>query len=163
LSDFLQLARVGEKGAGRRRIGSGMSDAIDLREAQLYRILMRVFGRERIVPQARISFVCSGNLPELCPETNPGYRDWAEGFRCLFTLVNNEDEPRLVVEFRSDFTETVDIREVERDRYLPEVLQRQGIHYMTVSEAEFGELLSAESEMCFLHLMECKFGDKIVA
>jgi len=147
----------------RSKSGGGMSTAIELREAQLYRILMDVFGRERIVPQARISFVCSGELPELCPEMNPGYAEWAERFRCLFTVVNNEDEPRLVVEFLSDFTDFVDIREAERDRYLPEVLRQQGIHYMTVSNAEFGELLSAESGLHFLHLMETKFGDEIVA
>jgi hypothetical protein len=146
-----------------REKGRGMALDIELREAQLYRILMEVFGRERIVAQARISFVCSGKLPDLCPEMNPGYAEWAERFRCLFTVVNNEDEPRLVVEFLSDFTDFVDIREAERDRYLPEVLRQQGIHYMTVSNAEFGELLSAESALHFLHLMETKFGDEIVA
>lgn len=136
---------------------------MDLREAQLYRMLMRVFGNEQVIPRAKISFVCGGTLPALSPARYPKYHEWAKHFRCLFTVVNSEDEPCMVVEFHSGFSGAIDPEEAEREHYLPSVLKCRKIHYMTLSEAEFDELLSPDQDVSFLQLVEYKIGDEVLS
>jgi molybdopterin-guanine dinucleotide biosynthesis protein A len=138
-----------------------MTNAIELREAQLYRILMDVFGRERIIPKAKISFVCGGDLPRLPQTRYPRYKRWAEEFRCLFTVVNHHDEPCLVIEFLTDFTDAIDPHEAEREQYLPSVLKLRNIRYMTVNDEEFDALLEPDAEFQFLRLVEEKIGGEL--
>lgn len=135
----------------------------NLREAQLYRVLVGVFGKERVIPRAKITLVCGGVLPDLPEARYPKYASWAEGFRCLFTIVNGQDEPCLVIEFFSGFGGVIDPVEAEREHYLPSVLRCRNIYYMTLSEEEFDELIAPEASMSFLELMEFKIGDEVLS
>lgn len=135
---------------------------LELREAQLYRLLINMFGRDQVIPKATIRMVCGGELPNLPAARYPHYQSWAKSFRCLFTVVNSVDEPRLVVEFCQGFEESVDVYEAEREHYLPSVLKCRDISYVTISNQEFEELLSADGDFNFFHVMEDQLGDKFV-
>ncbi|MCB0320218.1 MAG: hypothetical protein KDD60_04775 [Bdellovibrionales bacterium] len=138
-------------------------DQLELREAQLFRLLSECFGKDRIIPKARISLVCGGNLPRLPEDQQIGYHEWVTGYRCLFTVINADDQPRLVVEFFSGFTKSIDPHEAERQRFLPSVLRIQKILYLTISDEEFSALLSPEEDVSLWQLIECKLGDELEA
>ena len=135
----------------------------ELREAQLFRILSGVFGKDRVIPRVGIGTVCGGEMPDLPPARYPNYEAWAKDFRCLFTIVNHEDDPCMVVEFFNGFSVAVDPREAEREHYLPSVLKCRNIHYITLSHEEFDEILAPENDFSFLQLVECKIGDEVLA
>jgi hypothetical protein len=109
-----------------------------LREAQLYRLLGHIFGPDRIVPRMSVLAVCGGTLPTGIPES---WVHWARDSRCLFTIVDAQDEPKLVVQFFSGFHDSVDPLEEEEQKYLPDIFARAGISYATISDREFSDIL----------------------
>ena len=108
-----------------------------LSEAQLFRMLSSFFGEERVVAKLSVKVICGGTLPVDSPEL----LEWASSNRCLFTIVDFTDTPKLVVEFFSGFEESIDPAEEEHQRILPELLAKVGVQYITVSESEFDDIL----------------------
>lgn len=125
-----------------------------LLEAQLFRLLVGFFGRDHVVPRMRVIAVCGG---ELNKEFAAPVRAWAESNSCLFTVVDRDDTPKLVVEFFEGFDEFVDAREEEHQRLLPRLLESAGIRYVTFSEAELSEVMDPEGGVDFYHLLRSKF------
>ncbi len=132
--------------------------SLSLPEAQLFRILTGFFGADRVVFGMSVSTVCGGNLPETLPGVNRSAREWAKRNRCLFTVVDHDDEPCMVVEFFSGYQEGIDPVEAEHQQYLPAILSGAGIQYVTISNEEFSELLTPESNLDFYALLKAKIG-----
>lgn len=94
--------------------------------------------------------VCGGVLPniheslDLTPIELAG---WARGARCLFTIVDHNDDARLVVEFFSGFNKAIDVTEAEHERYLRPILQAAGIRYVTIAPDDFSDMLDPSSGM----------------
>jgi hypothetical protein len=120
---------------------------LSLQEAQLFRLLSGLFGGERVVPQMRVISVCGGELPVPASVDAAALRLWAESNRCLFTVVDADDNPRLVIEFFSGFERFIDPTEAEHQRYLPPPLEAAGIRYVTISPEEFSEILDPQSSL----------------
>ncbi len=116
---------------------------LTLSEAQLFRMLSSFFGPERVVAKLSVLTICGGALP--AGSHSEPLQDWARQNHCLFTIVDFADEPKLVVEFFSGFEESVDLVEEEHQRFLPELLARSGVQYITLSDSEFEEILSPSS------------------
>ena len=120
-------------------------EELNLTETQLYRLLTSVFGRECVIPRMRVIAICGGELPdslrasELARELN--LSSWARAHRGLFTIVDADDSPRLVVEFFSSTTAIIDVDELEHHRRMQPILAAAGIRYITISENELAELL----------------------
>lgn len=125
-----------------------------LHEAQLYRLLSGLFGGERVVPHMRVISVCGGEVP--AGECDGDLRTWAQNNRCLFTIVDADDKPCLVVEFFSGFTEFVDPTEAEHQRFLKPMLAAQGIRYVTISPTEFSEILDPGSSLDLVSFLQDK-------
>lgn len=100
--------------------------------------------------------ICGGTLPEgmsrdLIP---PGMEDlgveglakWARHTPCLFTIVDEEDEPKMVLELFSGFGRDIDLQELEHQRYVGPMLRLAGIRYVTVSPEEAGQLVSPDAD-----------------
>jgi hypothetical protein len=127
--------------------------SLSLTEAQLFRQLVTVFGDERVIPHMSVLAVCGGALPEGIPEE---ITTWAKTSKCLFTVVDAEDEPKLVVEFFSGFEQGIDVTEEAHQRVLPHLLPRCGIRYVTVSIEEFVDALDPETESTVADLITGK-------
>jgi len=120
---------------------------LSLPEAQLFKLLGALFGSERVVPHMRVISVCGGELPESALDADGARLEWAKRNRCLFTVVDADDNPCLVVEFFAGFSEFVDPVEEEHQRFLKPLLESQGIRYVTISPAEFSEILDPDSSL----------------
>jgi hypothetical protein len=129
---------------------------IELHEAQLFKMLSSFFGRERVVPHMSVLSICGGELPEDYEESSEALRSWAKATKCLFTIVDDDDTPKMVVEFFSGFEHAVDPVEEEHQRYLSRLLPAAGIRYVTISDLEFSELLDPKSSLDFFSLLEAK-------
>ncbi len=125
-----------------------------LHEAQLFRLLSGLFGGERVLPHMRVISVCGGELPTDMPGLD--LTTWAQNNRCLFTIVDADDKPCLVVEFFSGFADFVDPTEAEHQRYLKPILAAQGIRYVTISPAEFSEILDPGSSLDLVSFLRDK-------
>ena len=121
---------------------------LSLAEAQLFRQLVTLFGEDRVIPQMSAMAVCGGKLPRLKENidlTPTQLATWARAARCLFTVVDHNDDARLVVEFFSGFKDSIDAIEVEHARYLRPILEAAGIRYVTIAHQDFSEMLNPAS------------------
>lgn len=130
---------------------------MSLAEAQLFRLLGNLFGGERVVPHMTVRAVCGGELP-----TDHGLDIdlpiWAAKNTCLFTVVDYEDRPKMVVEFFSGFGHAIDPIDLEHQRFLKPLLARMGILYITISQGEFDEVLDPSSDFDIVSLFRDKCG-----
>ena len=140
--------------------------AFELHEAQLFNMLSSFFGRERVVPNMSVLSVCGGELPESAralklpvkQEPKQDLQSWARLNKCLFTIVDAEDTPKMVVEFFSGFENAIDPVEESHQRFLPTLLGAAGVRYVTISSDEFSEILNPNGSLDFLSLLESKVG-----
>lgn len=141
---------------------------LDAHEAILFRMLVAFFGEDRVIPRMSISAVCGGRVPatldqgltaDLEKDVNRSIGDWAKKNRCLFTIVNYEDTPKLVVEFAPDFSDVIEIDELHRRRYLQPVLLAAGISYVSISSDEFSEITRPDNSLDLCTLLQAKFND----
>ena len=139
---------------------------IDSNEAILFRLLVAFFGEDRVVPHMSLYAVCGGRLPgdlsdSLCDNIEAGCKktvaDWARENKCLFTIVNNDDDPRLVIEFVPHFDDQVDLDRLERQRYMRPFLEAAGVPLLTVSESEFLDLTRPGSGFDLMALLQSRF------
>jgi len=131
---------------------------IDHNQALLLRLLTSIFGVERVVPFMRVISVCGGSLPMELPAETEDLDSWARENKCLFTIVDEEDNPKMVVEFFAGFNDSVDIYDVEHKKYLSPILKAAGVAYVTISEGEFQAVLDPEDSLDIPSLIGLKIG-----
>lgn len=129
---------------------------IELHEAQLFNLLASFFGRERVVPHMSVWSVCGGALPEGLRRPSEDLAVWAKSNKCLFTIIDGDDNPKMVVEFFSGFEKAIDATEEAHQRILPPLLAAAGIRYITISDEEFSELLDPRGSLDLFSLLEEK-------
>lgn len=126
-------------------------------EAQLFRILVAVFGEDNVVPNMRVIALCNSATSGQACALNVELLAWAENNRCLFTIVNSVSNPCLVIEFFSGFGQgIVDPVEHEHQRYLKPILADLGIHYVTISDQEFADIIDPDSGFDIVALLRDK-------
>lgn len=130
-------------------------------EAILFRLLAGFFGKHRIVYGLSLMAVCGGELP---PNErvfgNVDIRDdlniWAKRNKCLFTITDDDDNPKLVVEFYSDRTDALEVQQLEHQQYMKPLLNACGVRYITISDDEFSEITDPRGQMDFFDLLKAK-------
>lgn len=91
-------------------------DFFDLSEAQFFRLLCRLFGAEQVIPKMSVYTVCGGKLPRMVDGLEGGdIQGWAKANQCLFTILDQDDNPRVVIEL-SDVELTAEERLIAGDR-----------------------------------------------
>ena len=143
-------------------------------EALLFRVLTSFFGKDHVIPHMSVMAVCGGsltnnsNLIDMFITTNGSHNgslavdaagrmsEWARVNKCLFTIVNPLNEPRMVIEFFSGFENSVSIRDVEHQRYLQPILSAAGVSYCTISSEEFSEITRPGSSLDFFSFLRAK-------
>ncbi len=132
---------------------------MSLQEAQLFRVLGAFFGRERVVWNMSVRTVCGGEYPAIGGESESSVARWAEVAGCLFTIVDDEDDPKMVVEFAIDHTtRCLDLDLMERQRRLPELLGNRGIQYVMLTADEFSEILDPNSSLDLVAVLQDRLG-----
>ena len=126
---------------------------LDHSEAILFRMLASFFGDENVIPNMSVLSVCHGQ------KLNSQTEEWARRTKCLFTVVDRKDEPRLVVEFFSGFDQPFRPEDEEHQRLLRPMLHQAGIAYITISNQEFTEITAPDGRMDFFHWLKGKFED----
>lgn len=121
-------------------------------------MLTDIFGHDYVIPKMRVSALIPNGVPVRMQ--SDVHASWPERNHCLFTVINHEDHPRLVVEFYNGFSEAVDVVEEEHQRILPALLGSVGIHYITISHEEFEEALSPDSDLNLPDILRLRFQEK---
>ncbi len=141
--------------------------AIGSNEAILFRILVAFFGEDRVVPHMSLISVCGGTLPESLHQSvsegihkdfkkNPAV--WAKESKCLFTIVNEADDPCMVIDFVGEFDLVIDADHFQRQRFIKPVLEAAGIQYVTFNQREFSDLTKQDNRVELVHLLGEKIG-----
>lgn len=131
---------------------------MSLQEAQLFRVLGGFFGRDRVVWNMSVRTVCGGSYPPGAEDIADDVGRWAEVSGCLFTIVDDDDTPKMVVEFAVDLKRCIDLQLLERQEHLPKLLQLCGVRYVVVTDAEFEEILDPNSSLDLTSLLKDRLG-----
>lgn len=128
-------------------------------EAILFRMLSGFFGGDNIAYNMSVTSVCGGELPERYEQQGEVMWARADAYRCLFTILNAQSEPKLVVEFEPDFEEAIDMQRIEFAPLLEPILKACDIRYLSISQEEF-QLLTGLSDdaIDFTSYLEHKLG-----
>ena len=132
---------------------------MSLQEAQLFRMLSGFFGRDRVVWNMSIRSVCGGASPASLssPMATPA-EAWVDLAGCLFTVVDDEDTPKMVVEFAPDFSRYIEVKLMERHQRLPTLLEGHGIRYISITLDEFRDMTDPQSSLDLVSFLKDKFG-----
>ena len=133
--------------------------ALDNNEAILFRILTSFFGRDRVIPQMSVLAACGGEIPEhkYKEEEQPAVAKWAKQKKCLFTVVNEDDAPKLVVELGVDAKSTIDLAELDKQEQARPLLSAAGVPYIVLSKKELSFITDPEGPSNWMHLLQSKF------
>jgi hypothetical protein len=134
---------------------------MSLKDAQLFKLLGGFFGRDRVVWNMSVRAVCGGRYPDMgsSTEERSAAWGWAESAGCLFTIVDSDDTPKMVVEFAIDSSnECIDLSLLERQERLPKVLEMCGVRYILISDGEFEEILDPGSSLDLTALLKDRLG-----
>ena len=131
---------------------------MSLNEAQLFRLLVGFFGKDRVLFSMSVRAVCGGDLPALPQALDRETLEWAESARCLFTVVDHEDDPKMVVEFEPDFSSYIEVEQLERKSRLPALLKANGVQYLTITGQEMGEILNPHGGIDLVDVLKDRFG-----
>jgi hypothetical protein len=131
---------------------------MNLQEAQLFRMLSGFFGRDRVVWNMSIRSVCGGALPPVDSRVATPSDDWVGLAGCLFTVVDDEDTPKMVVEFAPDFSRYIEVQQMERHQRLPGLLEGYGIRYVSIGLDEFRDMTDPQSSLDLVSFLKDKFG-----
>lgn len=135
--------------------------ALSHSEAILFRMLAGFFGKDRIAYGLSLMAVCGGELPTNeeafgGAKISADMREWAKRNKCLFTVTDHDDNPKLVVEFFSDRTDAIDAEALEHQQFMKPLLQAKGVRYITISDDEFAEITDPRGHMGFFDLLRAK-------
>lgn len=130
---------------------------MNLEEAQLFRMLGRLFGADNVVWNMSVRTVCGGDYPST-DESAEVIAAWAEAFPCLFTVVDANDLPKMVVEFAPNFSRFVDVQQMTRHQKIPTLLEARGIRYISITPSEFNEMIDPGSALDLVSFLKDKFG-----
>jgi hypothetical protein len=134
-------------------------------EAMLFRVLTAFFGADHVIYNMSVMTVCGGQLPDKMLQIDfnlENHHDsfnlesWAKKNKCLFTIVDRLDKPCLVIEFFSGFANSVQVVDVEHQKFLKPILSAQGINYITINQKEFAEILDPSSSFDFFSFLKSK-------
>jgi hypothetical protein len=131
---------------------------MSLHEAQLFRMLEGFFGRDRVIWNMSVRTVCGGEYPTVAGESDDTTARWAGVAGCLFTVVDEDDIPKMVVEFAQGLSHTIDVSMLDRQQKLPDLLERCGIRYIMLTQDEFEEILDPHSSLDLVSVLKDRFG-----
>ena len=120
-----------------------------MHEAQLFRYLVSCFGKDRVILRMSVYAVCEEQVPE-------EYQEWAKSYKCLFTITDEYENAKLVIDFAPDFNDVIDMDATNQREVIKSLLNQNEVHYIGISSKEFQEMKDPESTFDFYELLELK-------
>ena len=105
-------------------------------EVLLFQQLRELFGQDRVLPRLRVSMICGHQYPAQVRDSVPNIEIWSRENSCLFTVIDGNSDPKVVIDRFDGFEESIDFDQVEHQKYLPALFSELGIHYITISSEE---------------------------
>ena len=132
---------------------------LDNNEAILFRLLASFFGRDRVIPQMSVLAACGGDLPVAKLEKLDKQQalSFAKTKKCLFTVVNELDAPKLVVELGVDAKTSIDLSELDKQEQARPILSAAGIPYIVLTKNELSFVTDPSAPSNWFHLLQSKF------
>lgn len=130
---------------------------MSLPEAQLFRLLVGFFGKDRVVYSMSARAVCGGDFAPSARCADPDLHVWADSVRCLFTVVDDADEPKMVVELAPDLDDFIEVARLERDGRLPHLLKAHGVQYLSITNDEMKEMLDPDGGLDLVAFLKDRF------
>lgn len=136
---------------------------MELEEAQLFRMLTDLFGRDQVLFRMSALTVCGGQVDAVPHILRDGFASaselsrWAARQTCLFTVVDGNDSPKLVVEFAEEFRDIVDPILEEHHRILPMLLEGVGVRYVRILRAQLHAMLDPGTNYNLVMMLEGVF------
>ena len=152
----------------------------ELEEAQLFRILGGFFGPDNVIPKMSVLVVCGGSFEHLnsgdlnsedVEITNiikelgslEALSNWAKNTVCLFSIIDEDSLPKLVIEFDNSGKDksgnyVVDLYAVEHQKYARPLLKKHGVNYIHLTKNELNEIINPKGKIDFTTLMNEKLG-----
>jgi hypothetical protein len=127
---------------------------MSLPEARLFRVLTGFFGADRVVWSMSVRAVCGAGLVQAVAD---GEGSWYDSHRCLFTVVDDDDNPKMVMEFSPDFDAFIEVEQLERQSKLPALLGACGVQYVTISTAELDEIIDPRGALDLFSFLKDRF------
>lgn len=124
----------------------------DTNEAILFRLLSSFFGKDRVIPQMSISCICGEKISQklnFCTKST----------KCLFTIVNQEDDPCLIVELGVDNKDSFDLLELDKQQALAKLLPESGIQYIALSKSDFKFVTDSANPQNWYLFLKDRFED----
>lgn len=132
---------------------------LELHEAILFRLLASFFGLDQVIPKMSLLSVCGGTLPLKLPNsTTDGITEdltiWAKSNKCLFTIIDPDDMPKLVFDFFEGFDKPFEIKDVISQKHIKPILKAAGVQYISLSIEELEEMTDPDSDLDFFHWLQ---------
>lgn len=128
--------------------------AMDVFEAQLFRLLQGIFGEDNVLPYMRLKAITGGKLPDLSLDKfKEGSHD---NLKCLFTVVDYNDEPKMVIDIDADEIDSIDILKFEKQEIVSAYLKELKIKYLLISLIELEQILDVTSELTLANCLHSK-------
>lgn len=136
--------------------------ALDINQTKLFRLLQDIFGESRVIPQIRLKALCGGVLP-LVSEFRLDKVDsnQHENLKCLFTVVDKDDEPRMVIDFDAKDSVEIDVYEFNKQEIVKKYLSEVGVQYLLIGFREFEDILDNSKDDTLATCLNSKIGVKV--
>jgi hypothetical protein len=72
--------------------------------------------------------------------------------------VDEDDNPKMVVEFESDLSQVIDLAQLDRQQRLPKLLEQRGVQYIVVTRDEFAEILDPNGSLDLISVLQDRLG-----
>lgn len=130
-----------------------MTIAISHDEAILFRLLTAFFGPDRVVHGMSLMAVCGGELPSAARE----HSSFAKRAVCLFTIVDHNDNPRLVVDLFPQREGVIDVDGLDLHQRLRPALKAADVSYISISERDLKDMINPQSSLDLVSYLRGKF------
>ena len=125
---------------------------LELHEAQLLKLLQSFFGKDRVMPHLSVRMICAeftSDIESVCPAS-------VAAERCLFTIIDEQSVPHLVLEFMPDRKLAIEVESLTRVEQIRSCLSAVGVRYLHFELEEFQELLDPDSGLSLVRLLQAK-------
>lgn len=102
----------------------------------------------------RASMVCRSSLRGQVEDESAV--NWELLSSLLFTIIDQDGDPHLVVEFDVEYGNVVDVAALERKEILGPLLTNIGVRYLVISRDELCQMLDPASELTLATLLLSK-------
>jgi len=109
-------------------------------EVILFKHLQGFFGFDNVIPHMRCLAIFESakvSLPEVLDSNKEAMM---ERHRCLFTVVDNDDKPKVIFELSESDAVTIDLLHMNDKSIAEDLFQKVGIKHIAVSRQEIKEI-----------------------